>query len=205
MRSGPGTGAASTVSWWETRLPCRHPSSNHNEGCALNLTPGLRFYDGPMTLMTGVSALESPAIPLGRPPLSLPVADSAGLAGPDLDAGIEGLGIERIVRVTGNLRTRHQTRLGTSVRDAGAPSNPLGRGFRFGDHLRTVALAIDSHVERTRREAGGGAERFGRKHRRGEVEAEKFVGSVFVAGSQAAPDKGRRAQACDQNIFWDHQ
>src|SRR6516225_1595429 len=71
MRSGPGTGAASTVFWREMRLPCRHPSSNHDEGCALNLTPGLRFYDGPMTLMTRLSAVEIPGETLGEPVVAI--------------------------------------------------------------------------------------------------------------------------------------
>jgi hypothetical protein len=78
--------------------------------------------------------------------LPLPVADAAGPAGPDLDPGIEGLGIERVAMVTGDLRARHQPRLGASVCDARARSNHLGLGFRLSSHLRAVALLIDRYV-----------------------------------------------------------
>src|SRR4029077_10778945 len=146
--------------------------------------------------------------------LPLPITDAARPARPDLNPGIEGLRIERIALVMGEFRSCHETRRRRAeVGDTGAGSDglecglgrglglslqfglelSLGLGGRLGNGVHGVVAAIDGDVERTRRKAGGWAEWFRRKNRRGKVEAEELVGTVFVRDRQTAPYQHRRA------------
>src|ERR1700732_369854 len=77
--------------------------------------------------------------------LSLPVADTARLARPDLNPGIEGLRIERIALVPGKLRSRHETRRRRAeVGDTGGGSGGLGR-----DLAGCLGLSLETGFELT--------------------------------------------------------
>src|ERR1700732_655321 len=165
--------------------------------------------------------------------LSLPVADTARLARPDLNPGIEGLRIERIAMVAGKLRSRHETRRRRAeVGDTGGGSDGLecglecglgrdlgvrllsleigfelsfGFGGRFGDGVHGVAAAIDGDIERTRRKSRRRAKRFRRKNRGGKVESEELVGTVFVRDRETAPCQRCRETEGDESVLGDHR
>src|ERR1700730_11920409 len=95
--SGPADGAGSHLVLPVSQSPLPAPSSNHDEGCPLNLTLGRRFfYCWPTVLRrrddSGRDARRAAAVSAALP---LPVADAAGLARPGLNPGIERLGVER--------------------------------------------------------------------------------------------------------------
>src|SRR5207302_10585551 len=102
-------------------------SSNRDEGCLCNLTPSRRFYDRGMTL----SQAERPW------GLTLPVADAARFAGPDLNPRIARLGVERIAMPPRQFGASGGTRpLGLRLRNPGGldprgPDSDLAIGFRF--------------------------------------------------------------------------
>src|ERR1700676_786269 len=153
-----------------------------------------------------------------RHALPLPVADAARLAGPDLHASVEGLRIEWIAMVTGELRSSdnaRRLRLPTGKRgganggNTGGMNNDLrldpglGRGFCTG--LRALAAAIDGHIKRPRREASGRPKRLRRKHRCGKVQAKELDGAVFVRERQTAPRQHGRANDSAENVPRDHE
>src|SRR5579863_1748636 len=138
--------------------------------------------------------------------LSLPVADAARFAGPDLNSGIEGLGVDGIAKLTGELRTRQLAlRHGALVDDTGVANHDLGLDRGFASRLDAVASAIDGHIKRARREAGGRTQRLGRKHRPGKVQAKEFVRTVFVRRRQTAPRHYNHANSNNEHIPQGHR
>src|SRR6476646_6732778 len=99
-------------------------------------------------------------------PLSLPVADAARLAGPDLHPHIERLCVQRIAvspRHFGPNRTArflrvHARLLHARARNSGSRSHDAfglddpGRGLRLSARLRALALLIGFRLDRNPRE-----------------------------------------------------
>ena len=94
--------------------------------------------------------------------LSLPVADTAGLARPDLNPGVERLGIERTVVASREFGSRRTTRfLGTRLHNTGLVDGNCGLRFWLRACLRPGACVIGVHVKRTGRKPGS---KIGRAH-----------------------------------------
>src|SRR5258708_6763115 len=127
--------------------------------------------------------------------LSLPVADAARLAWPDLNPGIERLGVERTTvasREPGSNRNArflgaHNSRLVDRNCGFDLRFRNCGVGFWFRTCLRVRAAAVDVHVKRTRRESRRRPQRLRRKHPFGKVNAEELIGTIVVRTRQTAP------------------
>src|SRR5258708_9773740 len=101
------------------------------------------------------AALPAGSIKSSSVPLSLPVADAARSAWPDLNPCIERLRIERIAASAGQLDSSRAARLlSTHVRNPGPGNNDLGLGFRFHARLGGLASPVGSRLDRNRRELG---------------------------------------------------
>src|SRR3984957_8598463 len=205
-------------------IAIRGTSSNHDEGCPLNLTPCLRFYDSGMTqpgagrssrkctrAMTG-SCYNSGMRKSGLPGLSLPAADAAGPARPDLNPGIEGLGIERIAAMSCQLRSDRAARF-LRMHNSGPLDRDCGFGLGFGAYLgfnasfwfhaclRIGAAAVDAHIKRTRREPRGGPERLWRKHCAGKIKVEELIGTILIRNRKPVPRHHDRGNKGNENTF----
>src|SRR5580700_4064171 len=135
--------------------------------------------------------------------LSLPVADAARSARPDLDSGIEGLGIERTGVASsepGSGRTVRRLR----AHNSGLADGNRGFGFGFSAGLHACTALVDADVQRTRRESASRPQRLWREHGPRQVKAEEFVRTVWVSDRQTAPGQKRRAQDGTEIIPRDH-
>src|ERR1700722_539975 len=149
-----------------------------------------------------------------RDRLSLPVADAAGTAGPDLDPRIEGLRVERVAvpmrqsGASGGARLLGARMRDAGMRDAGVVNDDSGRGFRFRTGLRAltraIGLVIGIGLGRRRRECAGRPERLRREHGTGKIEAEELIRTILVRGGHAAPCQQCGTYEGSQNIFQDH-
>jgi hypothetical protein len=127
--------------------------------------------------------------------LTLPIADPARFAGPGLDATIERLRFERIALLM------RRSEIG-----GGKPfiaQNMRYTNFGVRDAFLAGLCAIGSLAPRLqpeRDELGWRAKRLWRKHRGGEVETEKMLGTIFLANSNATPCHEHGASRDDKSL-----
>ena len=139
---------------------------------------------------------------------TLPIADAAGFAGPDLNPRIERLGIERIAVPPGEPGSRRAARLLRPLGHSAFANNAAGSGFRLGTRLRARTAGIS--LDRNRREGARRPKRLRRQHRLREVKTQKFarpilVGQVISRGRQTAPrPTGRRKRRRCKSFFQAH-
>src|SRR5579883_2182519 len=151
--------------------------------------------------------------------LAPPSADAAhiGIAGPFLDAGVHGFGVQGIAVPMRKTRPRGAApllvwRLGeTGLMPGGGPQ--LGANWRRLDALdgdfpgvvpcQHAGYRIALGLDRDRREGALGPERRRRQHRLGKIEAQELIRLVVSRRGCAARDQGG-AENSAKNTFQDH-
>src|SRR5258705_13356210 len=169
MPTGPTIDAWSDFASHVSQPPWPAPSSNHDEGCPLNLTLGRRFCDRRMT-QGFVRRADCDPVTRSSIPLPLPVADAARLAWPDLDSRVERLRVQGIAVASHELGAGCDAWfLRTHMRNPGAGNHDsfgldeFGLGRRFRARQCAFTCAIHFCFDPNRREFGRRPERLRRK------------------------------------------